>query len=180
MSFALVLQSARLRLRVLTPADAGGPYLQWMNDSEVTKYLESRFHRFTEKDLKEYITLLNKRANVLFMGIFLGDSDVHIGNIKLEMVEHHHRGEIGILVGDKAQWGKGFASEAIQRLSDHALRTLKLHKVTAGCYSNNVASQRAFEKAGFIIEGRRREHFRFADQWVDLILLARVAQSTGS
>lgn len=170
-----VIDTDRLQLRPLTADAAGEPYLHWMNDFEVTRFLESRFRRFSEEDLKKYIVDMERKPDALFLGMFIRDGDRHIGNIKLDRVPAHLRGEIGLVVGDRTQWGKGFATEAIRGLTDFALRELRLHKVTAGCYSNNLGSQRAFEKAGFSVEGTRAEHYRFEDQWIDLVMMAKFA-----
>lgn len=174
---ALSLASPRLILRSLGPDDAAGPYLRWMNDYEVTKYLESRFRSYTQTDLSNYIVDMSSKPNTVLLGIFNKDSSGHIGNIKLVTTPEHCRAEIGLIVGEKSQWGKGYGTEAIDCLSHYGFSELKLHKLTAGCYSNNPGSQRAFEKAGFLVEGRRTEHYKFEDRWTDLVLLARFACS---
>jgi ribosomal-protein-alanine N-acetyltransferase len=173
------LSSARLVLRTLDAADARGPYLRWINDREVTKYLESRFREFSEADLRTYIEFFNLKDNALLLGIFECEAVSHIGNIKLEIEPYHRRGEIGVVIGNKMQWGRGYASEAIDCLAEYAFGQRNLHKLTAGCYSENRGSQRAFEKAGFTIEGHRKEHYLFEKKWVDLVMLARMAPLTG-
>ncbi|HEY1157453.1 MAG TPA: GNAT family protein, partial [Arthrobacter sp.] len=96
----------------------------------------------------------------LFAGIFLREGDRHIGNIKLGPINvHHRRADIGLLVGDRACWGKGYASEAIAILSDFAFGRLGLHRLTAGMYAENEGSARAFEKAGYAREGLLRGHW---------------------
>ena len=57
---------------------------------------------------------------------------------------------VRILLGDKNCWGKGYATETIEVLTEHAFGVLGLHKLTAGAYAENVGSIRAFEKAGFL------------------------------
>lgn len=169
----LTLPANRLYLRTLKESDAAGAYQVWMNDPEVTRFLESRFRSFTEVDLRKFIADTNQRPDTIFLGMFKRDSDRHIGNIKLEIVWRHRRAEVGLVVGDRSEWGKGYATEAIGCIADYAFAELGLQKLTAGCYSNNLGSQRAFEKAGFMLEGVRRRHYCFEEQWADLTLLAR-------
>jgi len=166
------LESARIRLREVRPSDADDRYYQWMNDPEVTSFLESRFYPVSVESLQQYVTDRQKDRDSVFLAIVDKSQDLHIGNVKLGPVEWiHRRAEIGILVGEKDLWGKGYATETIQLVVDYAFHVLGLHKVTAGCYANNLGSQRAFEKAGFKVEGNRRSHLLWNGQYVDLVLL---------
>jgi RimJ/RimL family protein N-acetyltransferase len=102
-----------------------------------------------------------------------------IGTLKLSNIRQHHWScEIGLMIGDKTEWGKGCATEAIVLACRYAFETLKLHRVSAGCYSNNPASARAFTKAGFELEGRLREERLTPDGWVDTLLLGRINSSS--
>lgn len=175
----LTLVTSRLELRSLNECDGRGPYLTWMNDIAVTEFLEARFRSYCEADLRKFIIDINRKSDTIFLGIFTRDTNRHIGNIKLEISPHHRRGEIGLVVGAKSEWGKGYATEAIQRLIDYSFGELQLHKLTAGCYSNNYGSRKAFEKAGFVFDGLRREHYWFENQWVDLIMLVRFSTDSG-
>ena len=170
------LVGTTVRLRPMRIADADGPYLTWMNDPEVTRYLESRFQAYSAPDLAEYIeTTVSDRANHFF-AIEVLDSGRHVGNIKLGPVEEQHRrGDVGILIGDRSMWGRGIGSEAVRILADWAFGALGLRKMTAGAYSTNVGSVKAFERAGFHIEATRRSHYETADGVVDAVLLARFA-----
>ncbi|MDC4205803.1 MAG: GNAT family protein [Candidatus Manganitrophus sp.] len=86
----------------------------------------------------------------------------------------HRLADIGLLIGEKDCWGKGYATEAIQLVSDYAFNVLNLHKVAAGCYGPNEGSARAFQKAGFVVEGVRKEQFYTNGSYVDDILLGLI------
>jgi len=173
-SGSLRLHGKRIYLRPVAPSDANENYLRWMNDPEVTRYLESRFVRHTAEGLRDYIAEKQDDPDTLFLAIVLRQGDRHIGNIKLGPIDWHHcRGEVGIILGEKDCWGKGYATEAIQLLADYAFGELKLHKLTAGCYSVHPGSARAFQKAGFVVEGLRPSHCLCDDRYVHLILLGK-------
>lgn len=174
-----MIEAERLYLRELVPADAHGRYVEWMCDPEITQYLESRFQQHTPESLEDFIRAMADDPDTLFLAIVLRKSGLHIGNIKLGPINRPHlTADVGILIGDREQWGHGYASEAIAALSELALRELGLHKLTAGCYEQNIGSARAFEKAGFSREGCRREQYLSHGQHVNEILFGRVA--TGS
>ena len=137
--------------------------------------MESRFTRYTLDILKIYIEKISKDPDTLFLAIIRKDTDKHIGNIKLGPVDWHHRvGDIGIMIGDKSSWGKGYAGEAISLLCDFAFNTLKLYKLEAGAYENNLGSIKAFLKVGFIEEGRQRKRFHYKNEYVDKVLLGKI------
>lgn len=171
-----LLASARLRFRKLVLADTSGPYLAWMNNSQVTRFLVSGPREYRESDLSAYITSVNTSPNQLLLGLFDHEKGVHIGNIKLgDIRPTHRRADVGIVIGDPGQWGRGLAAEAISALADHAFHKMGLHKLTAGCYEENIGSLKAFLKAGFIQEGYRKEHFFSDGQFVNEILLGRIS-----
>jgi RimJ/RimL family protein N-acetyltransferase len=172
------LEGERLYLREVRPSDVNEDYHRWMNDPEVTRYLESRFYPNSMEKLREYVAgKLGDRDNV-FLAIVLKESDQHIGNIKLGPINWIHRfGDVGILIGEKDCWGKGYATEAIRLVVDYAFQTLNLHKLTAGAYDANQGSVRAFLKAEFTQEGVRKNQFYCSGRYVDGILLGIVCSS---
>lgn len=169
------LDGEKIYLRPLTTEDACQEYVNWLNDPEVNQFLEIRFVKHTLEKLKDYIEKINKNPDILFLGIIREDTDAHIGNIKLGPIDWNHRvGDIGIMIGDKSSWGRGYAREAIKLLSDYAFNMLKLHKLEAGAYENNIGSIKAFLKVGFSEEGRKRKRFRCKDTYVDQVSLGRI------
>lgn len=163
-------------LRPLTTEDATSRYLSWMADPQVVRHLEVRFSPpQTVDDLRRFIAASNDSADTLLLGMFLREDSRHIGNIKLGPIDRHHgSGDIGLLIGDRGEWGKGHASTAIALLAAYAFEHLGLDKVTAGCYADNVGSRRAFLKAGFVEEGRRIAQYLVEGKRHDGFLLGKV------
>lgn len=154
------LRTRRLLLRTLTTADADDIYLGWMRDPEINQFLESRFAEHSLESLGQFIASRNTGADELLLGICLGDGR-HIGNIKLGPVNWHHQtAAVGLLIGERDCWGKGYGSEAIIGVTTHAFGGIGLEKLYAGCYATNVGSARAFVKAGWGEEGRSKGHWR--------------------
>ena len=169
------IEGERIYLREVRPSDVNENYYRWMNDPEVTRYLESRFYPNSMERLREYVTSKMGNRDNVFLAIVLKEGDRHIGNIKLGPINWIHRfADVGILIGEKDCWGKGYGTEAIRLVVDYAFRKLNLHRLTAGVYAINQASVRAFLKAGFTEEGRRKSHTYCDGQYVDGILLGIV------
>lgn len=164
----LILVGNNIYLRHMQPSDANEAYYRWMNDEEVNRFLESRFSVHTLENLRDYIASRRQSNNELFMAIVRKSDERHIGNIKLGPINEIHRfADIGIIVGEKDCWGKGCATEAIKLITDYSFRVLMLNKLTAGCYSSNRGSARAFEKAGFVSEGIRKSQYLCDNNYVD-------------
>ena len=158
------ITTGRLSLRSLTELDATECYLRWMNDPQVNRYMESRLSKQTHESIREFIRTSNDSSDILLLGIFVVDGR-HIGNIKLGPIHDYHRfAAIGIMIGERDCWGKGYATEAIRAVSRYAFESLNLEKLFAGCYASNQGSYRAFRRAGFILEGRLRSHVSSADR----------------
>jgi [ribosomal protein S5]-alanine N-acetyltransferase len=176
-AYSPFLSSRRLYLREVRLEDVNADYYRWMSDPEVTRFLESRFFPNTMESLRQFVTSTQGDRNNVFLAIVLQEQDRHIGNIKLGPIDWiHRRGEVGILIGEKDCWGKGYAAEAINLLADYAFDRLNLHKVTAGCYATNEGSTRTFEKAGFVREGLRKQHCFCEGSYIDVVLLGKVRQ----
>lgn len=119
-----------IMLKLLRPEDTPDSYVSWLNDPEVTRYLKTK--SATRESADEYI-----RENKVY-GIFL---DRLIGTIGLR--ESPEGWFVGIMIGDKNHWGKGYATAALCLLTESPL--------VATIVSENKRSIRAFEKAGFAV-----------------------------
>jgi [ribosomal protein S5]-alanine N-acetyltransferase len=169
------IEGVHLYLREVRLTDVNEKYYSWMSNPLVTRYLESRFRPLSLEALQRYVQEQSSNSAVLFLAIVTRDTHTHIGNIKLGPIDWIHRtGDIGLMIGDTASWGKGFATEAIRLLTEYAFRCLNLQKVTASCYSNNPGSAQAFRKAGFETEGTRRRQFYSDGEYVDQVLFGHV------
>jgi len=176
------LKDDSILLRPLTAVDATENYLSWLSDPKINRSLEVRFAPMkTVAELAGFIEATNESDDGLLLGICLRSDGRHIGNIKLGPIDRHHgSGDIGLLIGDQEQWGKGYASAAITILSDYAFTHLGLVKLTAGCYADNAGSRRAFLNAGFSEEGRRIGQYVTEGRRQDGILLGRLAPARGA
>lgn len=172
------LVGKNIHLRPVRVSDATKEYVEWLNSPEINQYLEIRFTRHTLKNVKEYIKKVSKDRSFIFLAIIRKDSGKHIGNIKLGPInEYHKRAEIGIMIGDKNSWGRGFAGEAIHLLTNFAFNRLKLRKVIAGAYENNIGSIKTFIKNGFIAEAIMRDHWFSGGKWVSEVFMSKLNDS---
>lgn len=167
------LSFGEICLRPATLDICDGPYFDWMQDPDVLRYLEARFADRSREGLRRFVEGCSNHPDQHFFSIFLTTDDRHVGNIKLQVDARHGRGDIGIVVGDQAQRGRGRGVQAIEAICRYAFGYLGLDKVTAGCYAPNIASVKAFTRAGFTIEATRPSHYVFEDVRVEGVFMAR-------
>jgi len=145
-------ESERLRLRPLTPDDIDNRYLAWFKDEEVVRYLEVR--NLTRSDSVAFLRRGEETGLYRIYAICLKETGEHIGNIKLgEVRPTHGVSDLVTVIGARAHWGKGYATEAIRLATQFAFNQLDLRKLSAGIYSGNIGSAKAYLRAGWIIEG---------------------------
>ena len=95
-----------------------------------------------------------------FLAIHIKESGKHIGNIKIDPINSKHAyGEYGILMGDKGEWGKGYAFEASKTIIDFSFNTLALRKINLGVVSENFGALHLYKKLGFIEDGVYKNHY---------------------
>ena len=157
------IEGRRLFLREVRQEDVNDDYYSWMNDPEVTRYLETRYIPQSRENISRYVEAMSGKRDEIFLAICMRKSAAHIGNIKLGPINWIHRfADISLIIGEKKCWGKGYGSEAIRMLSRYAFEVLNLRKLRSGLYSDNIGSARAFRKAGFTEEGRLKR------QWISV------------
>jgi [ribosomal protein S5]-alanine N-acetyltransferase len=155
------LASGRLSVRPFTSADITATYLGWLNDPEVMRYSNQRFHTHTAKSCRDYLASFSGSANH-FLAICDRGTGGMLGTMTVYRSVPHGTADIGILVGDRRIWGQGIGAEAfctvMSALEDSGL----IRKITAGTLSVNWGMVRIMVKAGM-----QHEATRYAQELVD-------------
>ena len=166
-----ILETERLTLEPISVKFCSEEYVNWLNDIEIYKYLDNGGD-YTYKSLSDY---LNKYAEnpVLFWGIIVKETNTHIGNIKIDPINKRNQiGEYGILMGDKQNWGKGYAKEASIAVINYIFSKLSLRKIVLGVIKDNTAAVKLYESLGFEVEGIYRMHGKYDGKYCDAIRMA--------
>lgn len=168
----LILTGKNISLKEFQVGDITADYINWLNDPEVNRYLESRFVKQTRKTVEAYVRSFAGCNNKRLFGIFDRATGLHVGNISFSDINYRHNyGVIGIAVGRKAFWGKGVGTEALKLLVAYGFKKLKLKRIEAGIYANNPGSIAIFKKAGFKIEAVLRERYQLKNKRIDGLIV---------
>lgn len=159
-------------LRPLEREDLNDRYLGWLNDPEVTRFMETGIFPTTREDLVRFWETVTASPNDVILAVADVEDDVHIGNVKLGPIHWVHRvAEFGIMIGDKARWGRGRGTEATRLMVEYGFEELNLRKITLGVLEGNAAAQRSYEKVGFVVEGRQRAQVVRGGRTLDRIVM---------
>ena len=158
-------------LRTLMPDYVTDRYVNWLNDSEVTRFLEVRFEKSTLQSVRSFVEKFDNKSKYL-LGIFTSNDDKHIGNITLIIDLYHNTAYTGHFIGDKKYWGKNAYTEAIILLLDFSFNKLGLRKVYGSTYITNIPTIISLKSLGFTLEGRLRESHKEGNKVVDSLTLS--------
>jgi RimJ/RimL family protein N-acetyltransferase len=163
------LVGEQVYLRPVEVADAPA-IVPWFNDPEVSRFMLRHLPMslFAEEEF------LRKRASNetdVALGIVDKASDRLIGTSGLHPEMRCRSARFGIVIGDKAAWGRGIGTAVTRLMVDHAFETLNMNRVWLHVYEYNARGQRVYEKIGFRVEGRlRQETYRDGRYW-DVIVM---------
>jgi RimJ/RimL family protein N-acetyltransferase len=146
-------------LRPLEPADVDGAYVDWLNDYEVTRFLETGSYPSTPETAARYVAATTSTPDNVFLAIVEKGSDLHVGNVKLGPIHRiHRRADMGIMIGDRTRWNRGYGREAVALIVAYGFERLNLVKIGLGVYADHHQAIRLYESLGFQVEGRLRQH----------------------
>jgi len=152
------ISGSKIYLRPLERSDLNERYLNWLNDPEVTRYLETGTFPTTIQDLEKFYAKVTGSSTEVIFAIADRKSHKHIGNAKLGPIQWvHRRAMFGILIGDKEFWSKGIGEEVTRLMVEYAFDRLNLNRICLAVFEEHKAGVKCYEKVGFKIEGCFRE-----------------------
>ena len=166
------MAGSQVYLRPLERSDLNDRYLGWLNDPEVTHFMESGTFPATMQDLENFYQQVTGSRDQVIFAIADLKSDQHIGNVKLGPIHWVHRSAtFGILIGDSKFWGKGIGVEATRLAVEYAFRRLDLRRIDLGVFANHEAAVHCYERVGFKVEGRMRQALFQAGEYRDRLCM---------
>ncbi len=166
-----VLETGRLVCEPLTSKHSSKVYVNWMNDPAVIKFMLSGGN-YTIDLLNEYLLKIENK-NIYAWAIKLKSNKKHIGNIKIDPINYKHLfGEFGIMIGDKNEWGKGYARESSQTIINFCFNNLGLKKINLGLFSKHDQAFNLYKKIGFNTEKIKKNYFKTENGCFDLIRMS--------
>jgi diamine N-acetyltransferase len=170
-----MLSDNNITLRALEPSDIDWLY-KWENDPAIWQ-VSNTITPYSRHVLEQYV--LNAHLDIYTTKqlrlIICKNSGGEVGCIDLfDFDPHNKRAGVGILIADKAEQGKGYASAALSLMINYAFKKLNQHQLFCNVASDNEASVKLFVKHGFEITGVKKQWINDGSNWKDEYLLQLV------
>jgi len=169
-----MIYGQRIRLRHIEREDLPR-FVAWLNDPEVRHGLAMYLplSQVEEEQWFENVLKRERDEQPLVIEVEGQDGWTMIGNSGFFNIDWRNRSaELGIVIGDKAYWNKGYGTEVMRLLLHHGFTTLNLHRIFLRVFEGNPRAIRAYEKAGFVHEGRMRQAEFRDGKYLDVLLMS--------
>ena len=120
-----------------------------------------------------WIEKMNASGSDVLFGIIVWETDRLIGSVGLNQIDFQHRSaSLGMMIGEKSEWGKGYGTEATRLVVRYAFGELHLNRVQLHAYEYNLRGIRVYEKVGFRREGVLRQEHVYDGRFWDTVVMA--------
>ncbi|CDQ40595.1 MULTISPECIES: GNAT family N-acetyltransferase [Virgibacillus] len=144
-----------VKLRDLTLNDVEDRY-QWCLDKEVTKHLNmpKKYPPFSREETQNWIQKCINKTNGYEQKAIITDDGKHIGWIDLKNIDRLNKhAELGIAIGDKNYWGKGYGLSAMNEMLLRGFNQLELNKIWLRVEVDNEKAIKSYKRMGYVEEG---------------------------
>ena len=170
-----ILHGTLVHLTAEEPQKLAEAINRWDRDSEYRRLLDTEpSNQYSVKKLADWIQKDQEKDPPTFyaFGIRTLEGDRLVGYTGLDGDTFPH-GEafVGIGIGERDFWGKGYGTDAMNVILRYAFQELNLRRVSLDTFEYNPRAIRSYEKVGFVHEGRARDFlYREGQRW-DLIFM---------
>ncbi len=146
---------------------------EWFSDLDVTALLGQQGRSFTLEQEQQWIAShVAHREDERSFAIVLQDGQRLIGTCSLFDINLlHGHAQLGIAIGDRSVWGRGYGREAVRLLVEYGFRYLNLANIYLWVHGFNERAYRAYLAAGFREAGRLRGAICLDGRRYDRILM---------
>ena len=145
-------------------------FRRWYADPEVARLTRYQATNPGAEEVDRFFYARILGPDAFAMAIHVRETDRLIGSCAFSQLDGDSGSTVyHITIGEQDAWGKGYGTEATQLMLDHAFTRLGLHRVGLTVFEYNERAIRAYEKCGYVIEGRSREAvFRDGRYWDEI------------
>lgn len=156
-------------IRLEQPRQEDIPTFQrWFADLEVTRYLVRRSVPSAEQE-QEWLQQSARSETDVVWRIVAGDRTIGVTGLHgIDWMNRHATS--GTIIGEKSEWGKGYARELVLLRTRYAFEELGLERLETESFAVNTPMHRALMRAGYQRMGTRRHHMYRGGRWHDTVL----------
>jgi len=166
-----MIKGERVTLRAIERDDLPR-YVNWLNNPAVIHHL-SLYLPMNSDNENDWYEAQRKDSTIQNFAIMLNEGAAHIGSVGFMNINHREQNaELGILIGEKNQWGQGYGREAIRLALDFGFSELNLHRVYLRVDASNTQAIRCYLSCGFVEEGRLRDTVYHQGHFEDQLIMS--------
>ena len=143
----ILVSDEKIALSLMQKADISELLVRWLNDKDVVRYSRQRLLKHTLETSLAYFDSFATSGH-LYVKIVERSENRMIGTMTAYFNEDKTSADLGILIGDKTVWGKGYGSRAWALLMGYLLTDETIKAVTGGCDGENKGMIALFRKVG--------------------------------
>lgn len=143
---------------------------RWYRDPELARLTRYQTRPMSRDEIEHFFQARLMAPDAFAYAIHECPGDRLVGLTTFSALDPDNRSALlHITIGEHDAWGRGLGTETVELMLDHAFTTLRLHRVALSVFAFNGRAIRAYEKAGFTLEGRLREAiWRDGRHWDEL------------
>ena len=147
----------------------------FVNDEELKKLLVTNIpFPMTLWEEEEWVKSQNSSQNGSYnFAIEDIETKAYIGGCGIQEVNWLSRvATVGIMIGDKEYWGKGYGTDAMKVLIDFIFNKMNIRKIRLSTFSFNMRARKSYEKCGFEVEGILKDEIFKDGKYYDEIIMS--------
>ena len=150
---------------------------KWSHDTEYLRMNAAESsHPLSTAQLNKRCKSLEKktedRTRLFYFTIRKQEDNYLVVFIRIELMDWNHRtASLQHGIGNAADRGQGFGTQALNLMLHYAFTELNLHRVTLDVFEYNPRAVRSPEKAGFVVEGHERKTLHRDGNYWDVIFM---------
>ncbi len=137
---------------------------------DIVRYVSNIPYPYTEQHGKDFVQRSRKNwknKTELVYGIEINNQIVGICSLT-DISQTNRHATIGYWLAQE-YWGKKIITQAATKIVEIAFITLNLHRITAECFEENLASKHIIEKLDFSYEGTKRDALYRENHWHNIL-----------
>jgi RimJ/RimL family protein N-acetyltransferase len=160
---SVIIKGDKVKLREKKVVDAARDFA-WQSDAELADLdAAHRTNISYQTYLAEYVRDI--RFPIFTRRRFAIETldDIHIGNCTYYSIdEKRGETELGIMIGNREYWDRGYGASAITALVSHIFQQTRLNRIYLKTLENNARAQKCFARCGFSPYGHmKRDGYSF-------------------
>jgi RimJ/RimL family protein N-acetyltransferase len=168
-----MIEGRLVRLRARAPSDAERVE-RWLSDPEIARNMGERYGVSLSSTQRRVEAATSKFMTFSRVALSIDTKEgQHIGGCSLfNTSPEDHSAWLGIMIGERAYWSKGYGGDALLTLCRFGYEEMGLNRVALEVWGFNEHAMRCYRRCGFVGEARLREDLYRDGAYHDTVVMS--------